>query len=202
MDRTIWFANNKAPAPIAFTAKRRTHLNTKYEHILWFCTQPEFCLADNRRVLLPHSEQMKKLIRDGGEKTTRTNAEGKYKIKKGNFSNKTVGKIPGNILEFGTTCSDSRKLKVIAETLGLPKHGATFPVALAKHIVKWLCPIGGLAVDPFGGYSTLGQACEETDRRWITCDTMWEYAKVSLLRFKERKGYYVNHAFDVPELIV
>jgi hypothetical protein len=68
MDRLVWHVANKLPGPRKFISARHTHLTTKYEPILWLCTDPSQCLADNQRVKTPYTASMKKLIEQGGEK--------------------------------------------------------------------------------------------------------------------------------------
>lgn len=58
----------------------RQHLNAGYEPVLIFCNDPVRCLADNRRVFQPHTEQHAKLIYRGGERRTATYGDGAYKL--------------------------------------------------------------------------------------------------------------------------
>ncbi|OES24471.1 site-specific DNA-methyltransferase [Alteromonas macleodii] len=195
MDRLCWFANNKAPGPTQFTSIRRTHLLTKYEPILWFCTDAEHCFAHNANAKQPYSAQMKKLIAEGGESTTRTTPDSKHGVKPGDFANDNGGALFGNVLQHGINCAEKNQLVKEAERLGLAPNNATFPVALAKTLIQWLCPEGGLVVDPFGGYATTGSAAEQTNRRWLCTEMHWDYIRVALARFKQRAGYFVNPRF-------
>jgi DNA modification methylase len=196
MDRLVWHVANKLPGPRQFISDRHTHLTTKYEPILWLCTDPSQCLADNHRVKTPYSAHMKKLIEQGGEKKHRAGLDNQHKINKGSFANDNGGTIAGNVISIGTTCSENNKLVRLARTTGIPLHSATFPVNLAKFLIKWLCPEEGLTVDPFGGWSTTGSAAESLGMPWLTCELHWEYIKASLSRFSLREGFYVNPRFN------
>lgn len=196
MDRVVWHANNKAPGPTQFTSIRRTSLLSKSEPLLVFCTSPQHSLADNRRVLTPYSQNMKKLIEQGGEKQKRSTPDSKHGVCIGNFANDNGGALLGNVLSIGTTCTEKNALLKEARRLRLAPNNATFPLALAKTIVQWLCPKGGLVVDPFGGYFTTGSACEQTGRQWISCEMHWDYIRVSLARFTQRPGYCINPKFN------
>lgn len=195
MDRLPWHAPDKAPKSHQVT-KARTHLVSKYEPCLWFCYQPEHCLADNRRVLVPYTDSMKKLIAKGGESRAYAHADYDANARAGSFSRDNGGSIPGNILRFPTHCNMNRLVQRHARALGLPVHGALFPFALASFLINWLCPEGGTVVDPCGGYSTSGLAAELNNRHWITCELHWEYIKPALLRFVQRPGYMVNPLFE------
>jgi DNA modification methylase len=195
MDRLIWNANDKAPKSTQVT-KKRTHLTSKYEPILWFCNAPEHCLADNRRVLNPYTPQMKKLIAQGGDVRKIYETDYAANSRTGGFSRDNGGSIAGNVLSFPTHCQFNRAIKKHARALDLPTHGAVYPVALASFLIRWLCPEEGFVVDPFGGYSTSGFAAESTGRAWATCELHWEYVKPALLRFTSKPGYWLNPKFE------
>tara|TARA_Y100001956_G_scaffold82130_1_gene101871 strand:- start:2185 stop:3441 length:1257 start_codon:yes stop_codon:yes gene_type:complete len=195
MDRMIWDKMNPAPGPTQYVSKQRTHLNSKYEPILVFNTEPQFNLADNRRVLQPYSENMKKLINQGGESRTRHLADSSHRVKKGSFAKDNGGSVLGNVLRISTTCGNKRKLARQVKAMGLPPHSATFPVKLADTLIRYFCPEGGRVVDPFGGWSTVGYAAELAGREWITCDMNWEYVRSALERFKEQYGLQINPEF-------
>lgn len=196
MDRLVWHANNKAPGPCEYVAKRRTHLNAKYEPVLHFCTSPEHCLADNRRVLQPYSKSMKKLIAQGGEQTARHGGDSKHQVKVGSYGKDNGGSIAGNVISIGTTCPDKRNVIKQLKAQGLPAHSATFPLKLVRFLLQYLCPPGGHVVDPFGGLSSTGCEAQKLGLNWTTCELHWEYIKASLCRFEHAQGYFVNPLFS------
>ncbi len=195
MDRMIWDKMNPAPGPTQFVSKQRTHLNSKYEPILVFNSDPQYNFADNRRVLRPYSEVMKTLIDNGGEKQTRQRADSSHRVKKGAFSNDNGGALLSNIVQVSINCANKRALLKRAKEMGLPPHSATFPVKLADTLIKLYCPEDGLVVDPFGGWSTTGYAAEKAGRRWITCDMNWEYVRTAIERFRAQNGLAINPEF-------
>lgn len=192
MDRMVWHCGNKAPGPTQYVSKQRTHLNTKYEPILWFCTEPKFCLADNNRIKQSYSKSMKKLIAQGGEKQLRARNDSLHQTRKGSFCKDNGGAISGNVISIGYNPKENTELFKYALANALPKHGALYPAKLANLLIRYLCPEDGMVIDPFGGYSTSGQEAEKLGIRWLTCELHWEYIKTSLLRFKQCKGYFVN----------
>lgn len=100
MDRLIW-ESNKPPGPVAWASKERMQLNAGYEFVLWFCNDPVNCIADNRRVLEPHTKAHEKLISSGGERREAVYGDGAYRIRHGSYANPTEGK-------YRATCSASR----------------------------------------------------------------------------------------------
>lgn len=194
MDRMPWHCPNKIPTPIAWASKKRMQLNSGYEHILWFCNNPNQCISSNERVLKAHSPSHQKFIDSGGHKTASVNGDGAYVKKKGAWSNKTAGTIPKNVLTFHNTCSHGRAVSKYAKQLGLPPHSAKMPYDLADFLVRFLSREGDLIVDPFGGTLTTGEAAERNGRRWICSEMVWQYVRQSFVRFAD-SDYFVNPAF-------
>ena len=167
MDRLVWSCPNKIPGPIAWASKKRMQLNAGFEPVLWFCNNPNKCIADNRRVLQPHSEAHQRFIESGGQKRRQVNGDGAYIKRAGAFSNATEGKIPKNVLTFHNVCSSGRKVSQYAKENGWPAHSAKMPLTLADFLVKFLSRDGDLVVDPFGGTMTTGQAAEQIGRAHV-----------------------------------
>ncbi|MBL0709709.1 MAG: site-specific DNA-methyltransferase [Colwellia sp.] len=194
MDRMPWHCPNKIPTPIAWASKKRTQLNSGYEHILWFCNDPNKCISSNNRVLKPHSPSHQRFIDSGGHKTASVNGDGAYVKKLGAWSNQTAGTIPKNVLTYHNTCTRGRTVSSYAKELGIPAHAAKMPYDLADFLVRFLSREDDLIVDPFGGTFTSGEAAERNSRRWICTDMIWEYARQSFIRFSDTDTF-VNPAF-------
>lgn len=189
MDRLVWENPNKPPGPYQWVSRERVQLNVGYEPLLWFCNAPHECIADNRRVLEPHSQKHSQLIAKGGERRSRINSDGAYRIKEGAFSNQTAGRIPRNVLRVSGTCSSQQAYKRAARALGLQAHGAPMPLALARKLIRFLSAIGQLVVDPCAGSMTTPLAAELEDRAWAATDTVFDYVRGGAERFRERPGF-------------
>lgn len=183
LDQVIWENPSKPPGPRAWASRERMMLNVGYEPILVFCNDPLKCIADNRRVLEPHSETHKKLIARGGESRARSNSDGSYRIYKGSYGNLTAGRIPKNVLRYGHACADQQRMRRLAEAAGIPVHGASMPLSLALFLVAWLSRPGDMVVDPFGGTQTTAKAAELLGRLWQTSEIYAEYIMGGRLRF-------------------
>ncbi len=193
VDEAVWSNPSKAPGPIAWASKERFLLNTGYEPILIFTNDPTRLFTSNQRVLQPHSERHLRLIAKGGEQRTGSYGDGANRIKPGAFANPTAGKIPKNVLTFGHKCPSQTGLRKHVAAEGLPAHGATFPLALAKFLVEYLTEPEQVVVDPFSGWFTAPLAAEMTGRRWMGSEKHLQYVEGARYRFKQFEGFSAEH---------
>lgn len=170
-------------------------MNVGYEPVLIFCNDPVRCVADNRRVLQPHSKRHAQLLAAGGEVRTAAYGDGAYKLRPGSFGNLTAGKIPKNLISISHVSKEVEKTRKAAKDLGLPVHGALMPVKLARLLVEFLTPPGGLVLDPFGGWLSTALACEEAGYPWIALEKMAEYVAGGGIRLSGRPGFRAS--FDL-----
>lgn len=195
MDRWIWQNPSKPPGPIQWASKERVHLNVAWEPLLWFTNDPKLVRSNNQRVLKPHTDRHWKLIEAGGEQRNAQNCDGAYQIRAGkSYSNKTKGRIQRNVLTMGHSCASKRATSRRAEELGLPIHGATFPLALARFVVDFFTGDRDdeLYADFCSGWNTFGLAAEERGVPWIATEHMLEYVRGGAERFVGRPGYRLN----------
>ena len=128
---------------------------------VWWFSKTEHPEADNRRVLVPYSESMKSLIKNG------------YKAKKrpsghdisDKFGKDNGGAIPSNLLTIANTESNSAYLRLCRE-FGIKAHPARYPAKLVEFFVNYLLDpdYESLILDPFGGSNVTGSVAEERER--------------------------------------
>lgn len=189
LEEMIWVDPTKAPGPVAWASKKRVQLNVGWEPIYLFTNDPTRVFADNRRVLREHTPAQKRLIARGGESRTGTYGDGANRIRPGSFGLETQGAIPKNVLVYPHRCSSQIALRKRLRELGLPMHGATMPLPLAKFLVEFLTEPGQLVVDHYGGWLTSALAAEKSGRRWVATERMGEYLKGAQLRFLDAPGF-------------
>ena len=148
-----------------------------------FCNDPLACFADNRRVLVPHSERHRALIERGGERRRQTSGDGAHRVRPGSYRAATPGAIPRNVQSIRHNCPDQQAMRRAARAAGLPDHGAAMPLALARFLVEWLSRPGDLVVDPMAGTLTTAKAAELTGRRWLATELHLEYLLAGACRF-------------------
>lgn len=193
LDEIIWHDTTKAPGPIAWASKERFLLHTAYEPVLIFTNNHKKLCANNQRVLLPHTAQHLKLIAKGGESRTASYGDGANTIRTGSFGRPTSGRIPRNVLTFPHRCRSQDDVRKFVKQEGLPSHGATYPLALAKFLVEYLSEPGQVVADPFSGWFTSLLAAEQTGRRWIGCEKMLQYVEGARHRFIGCDGYLEDY---------
>lgn len=183
MDELIWHNPNKAPTPIQWASLQRVQLNSGYEPVYWFTNNPQKVKSNNQAVLMPHTEQHKKLIANGGNQTHRVSGDGSHVKKVGAYQNQTAGKIPRNVLSIPHDARSNKPWFDKLKEMGLPQHGALFPLALAEFFVRFLTKENDLVVDPFSGGFTTSLAAEKLNRRWVGTEQILEYVQGAKLRF-------------------
>lgn len=62
---------------------------------------------------------------------------------------------------------------------GAKGHGAATPLALAAWWTRYLCPEGGVVLDPFGGSGTMGEAALSLGRRVILVERHEPYVPIA-----------------------
>lgn len=183
-----WFNPARLPSPAQWVTVERTRVKDSVDVIWWLSPTPN-PKADNRKVLWPYSETMKRLIARGtyneGMRPSGWNISGKFTVDHG-------GSIPPNLV---LTDSDAHSLLPIANTEsnsaylrkcrseGVEPHPARYPVSLPSFFIRFLTEEGDLVLDPFGGSNATGEAAERAGRRWIAFERHEPYLAASRYRF-------------------
>ena len=173
----FWYNPAKLPAPAEWVNVRRSRIKDSVEYIWWLSPTP-WPAADNRRVLVPYSGDMIRLIARGFKAKKRPsghNITAKFRQNRG-------GAIPANLVIKGNNESNSDYIRACAD-LGVKVHPARFPSVLPEFFMKLLTAPGDLILDPFAGSNTTGRVAESLDRRWIAVDLGDAYVRASAIRF-------------------
>lgn len=189
MDRIVW-ESPKAPGPTRWASISRQQLCYAWEPVINFTNDPLLCFADNRRVLLPHSERNQRLIEAGGERRSAAYQDGAHRLRAGkSFAAQTPGTIPKNVLKIPQHDAEIYRLRNQVRSANLPMHGGLMPLRLAKFLVQFLTEEGQLVVDHLSGWGTTARAAEETGRRWITTERYAEHVAAQSLRMADCPGF-------------
>lgn len=195
MDRHIWMSN-KPPGPVQYASIQRNQLNVGYEPIIVMCNDPKHTLANNRRVLEPHSERHQRFVEGGGVQRASYSGDGAHNQRVGAYSKPTEGRIPRNIRYVANHCAAGMAVNSFAKEQGLPVHGAKMPLAVADFFVRYLTRPGDLVVDLFSGTGTTAHAAQNRGRRFVVCEMMLEYIKQSFSRFADQPNSWFNPALS------
>jgi site-specific DNA-methyltransferase (cytosine-N4-specific) len=169
----------RLPAPAEWVNVRRIRVKDSV-NVVWWLSKSEYPKADNRNVLKPYTEAMKKLQKNG------------YKAKKrpsghditNKFMRKNKGAIPPNVLRLGNNDSNSSYMRKCKEA-GIKPHPARFPSKFAEFFIRFLTNENDVVFDPFAGSNTTGFVAEKFNRRWIAMELVEEYLKASMFRFED-----------------
>ena len=174
--------SNKArlPSPAQWVNVERIRVKDAFTHVWWMAstTKPK---ADNRRVLTPYSDAMKKLLATKTYNAGRRPSE--HSIGAESFLKDNGGAIPSNVITVANTSASDPYLEY-CRAHNIPLHPARMPVDLAKFFINFLTEPGDLVIDPFGGSNVTGAAAEDLGRRWISIEQDANYAEASESRFK------------------
>lgn len=163
-----WVNKAALPAPAAWVTVRRLRLKSAVNTLYGFGLTPR-AKSDNRRVLVPYSDAMKKVLQRGWKEQERPSGH----VLTG-FDRDNGGAIRPNYLEVSNTASNDFYCRRCRKE-GLPIHPARMPRAVAELVIKLTTEPGDLVLDPFGGSGTTALAAEDLGRRWMIIDKMLEY---------------------------
>lgn len=200
MDEWPWINKARPPGPLRYASLTRQQLNASWEPFYWFSADPENVAANNRRVLVPHSEKHLQLIARGGEARSTSYGDGAHRVRPGSYGEATAGKIPRNFFEMPHNCTDKVELAKLARAAGLPVHGATMPLKLAEFVIEYLTERDQMVVDTCSGWFRTAKAAEKLGRRWFCTEKMGEYVLGGALGFKDFPGFQMHGGLAGREL--
>lgn len=173
-----WYNPSRLPTPAEWVTVRRLRVKDAVNTVWWF-SKSENPPADNRKVLVPYSDSMKALLKNGYKAKRRPSG---HDIST-KFGRDNGGAIPPNLLEIANTESNSRYLRQCRE-YDIQPHPARFPGQLVEFFFK-LLQIGpeAIVLDPFAGSNVTGSVAERFKIRWLAFEQKIEYIRGSMLRF-------------------
>jgi site-specific DNA-methyltransferase (cytosine-N4-specific) len=177
----FWYNPAKLPSPAEWVNVRRMRVKDSVEYVFWLSKEP-LPKADNRKVLVEYSPDMKRLLVRGYRAKERPSG---HKITN-KFTDKG-GSIPSNMIERGNNESNSDYIRLCGER-GLKPHPARFPAAVPEFFVKLLTDPDDLVLDPFAGSNMTGSVAERLRRRWLGFELEPKYIETSRLRFPLHRG--------------
>jgi DNA modification methylase len=173
----FWHNPAKLPSPTEWVNVRRCRIKDSVEYV-WWLSPTAWPHADNRQVLVPYSDDMKRLLAKGYRAKKRPSGHN-ISLK---FLTDHGGAIPQNVLVRGNNESNSEYISA-CKALGIKVHPARFPSALPDFFCRLLTRPGDLILDPFAGSNTTGRVAETLDRRWLAIDVDDSYVRASAVRF-------------------
>lgn len=184
----------RLPSPAAWVNVKRVRLKDSFTHV-WWMSKSENPKADNREVLNPYSDDMKKLLRS--QKYNAGTRPSGHVISETGFLKDHGGSISANVLEFDEQRATPEAVLKFSGTkwdanyrdyckrFMIPAHPARMQAMLSAFFIKFLTDPGDLVLDPFAGSNTTGAVSELLERRWLGVEASAEYVQGSRGRFPE-----------------
>lgn len=94
---------------------------------------------------------------------------------KGEFSGNPLGKNPGDVWDIPN---------VKGNHIEKVRHPCQFPVALVQRLLRALCPLNGIVLDPYMGSGSAGVAATAEGRRFIGAELNKKYFAKASCRIK------------------
>ena len=178
----FWWNPAKLPTPAEWVNIRRVRVKDAVNCVWWLSTTP-WPKANNRRVLVPYSDSMKELLKNGYKAKLRPSG---HDISD-KFSKDNRAAIPPNLIAIANTESNSAYLRY-CEINSIKPNPARYPAALPEYFIRMLTDIGDMVVDPFAGSCVTGEVAERLKRRWICCEIVKEYIEGGVSRFRKESS--------------
>lgn len=189
----FWWNPSKLPTPAEWVNVRRIRVKDAINCVWWLSKSP-WPKASNRRILIPYSDSMKELLKNGYK--TKLRPSGHDISDK--FAKDNGASIPPNLIAIANTESNSSYLTKCKES-GINPHPARFPVGLPEYFIRMLSDKHDFVFDPFGGSCVTGEAAEKLQREWVCVEQEQEYLEGGKLRFpvkpldKKTPTYSLSH---------
>jgi len=183
-----WWNPAKLPTPAEWVNVRRVRVKDGVNCVFWLSKTP-WPKASNRRVLVPYSDSMHDLLKNGYEAKLRPSGHDiseKFQVDNG-------GAIPPNLIAIPNTESNSYYLRYCRER-DIKPHPARFPAKLPEYFTRMLTDKGDFVLDPFGGSCVTGEVCERLQRQWVCCEVVEEYIEGAKGRFSPQAAGAENSA--------
>lgn len=176
----FWWNPSKLPTPAEWVNVRRIRVKDAVNCIWWLSKTP-WPKASNRRILVPYSDSMKTLLKNGYKAKLRPSG---HDISD-KFSTNNGASIPPNLLAIANTESNSSYL-VKCKELAIKPHPARFPIDLPEYFIRMLTDKGDFVFDPFAGSCVTAEASEKLKRKWVCVEMEKKYLEGAKLRFPIR----------------
>lgn len=189
----FWWNPAKLPTPAEWVTVRRIRVKDAVNCIWWLSPTP-WPKASNRRVLVPYSDSMRDLLKNGYRAKIRPSGHDiseKFAVDNG-------AAIPPNLIAVAHTESNSYYLRFCKQT-GLKPHPARFPSEVPEYFIRMLTDPGDLVVDPFAGSCVTGEVAERLARKWLCAEIIENYLKGAISRFARPAKPLQTTLIPLPE---
>ncbi len=173
----FWFNPAKMPGPAQWVTIERIRC-TDAVNTVWWLSKTERPKANNKHVLQPYSDSMKRLLKKGYNKGARPSGH----VVSDKWSKDHGGAIPKNLLAISNT-SSSDVYQRQCRAAGIPLHPARFPTKLPEFFIEFLTDKDDVVLDIFAGSNVTGAVAESCQRQWLAFEMREDFLEASKYRF-------------------
>lgn len=136
------------------------------------------CYRDQQSVLLEPGDWVKVALKTQKMRRYIPSGFGVNETRCAELTMKRGGSTPFNVLPIPNANS--------ADSAGSHGHSAGTPAELVRWFVNYICPPGGLVLDPFLGSGTTALACLAEGRRCVGVERIPKYAEIARKRIADQ----------------
>lgn len=167
-----WF--NRAAMPTVHSRRSVGLLRCGMKWLVWI--GPEDCYRAQEEILWTPSERILQVSLEDRSYQRRPSGHHVVQGRTREAMDERGGTTPFNCFFSANTASH--------QSSGEEGHGAGIPKELCDRLVRYLCPPGGLVLDPFCGMVTVGVAAVESGRRFVGIDKDPQWRESGLRRLQ------------------
>lgn len=165
----VWWWNFTSP-PTVHCQQKYGLMRPSVKACVWLGA-PD-CFRDQSTIMIPPSEStLTDKRRERTDLTYTPSGLSKRWRRILNTHEDRGGVTPYNLIALPNTNSQNSG--------GAHGHGAATPEDLCAWWVRYICPKGGLVVDPFSGAGTVGVVCRKLGREYLGIEKMPEYVEIA-----------------------
>jgi len=174
----FWYNPAKMPGPAQWVTIDRVRC-TDAVSTIWWLSKSSTPKANNKQVLVPYSDSMRRLFKHGYNNGTRPSGHNVSDV----WATDNGGAIPKNLLSFSNT-SSSDNYQVGCRRNKVPPHPARFPLELPRFFVDFLTTSKqDIILDIFAGSNVTGYVAESAGRKWLAFESRRDFLEASKFRF-------------------
>lgn len=169
----VWWWN-PAVAPTTHCQRKYGLMRPSLKACVWL--GPENCFRNQDKVLWQESDANKAKVKSTRAMYKLPSGQSMLESRCAALASERDGTTPFNLIPLANTNSRTSG--------GAVGHGAATPLQLCIWWVRYLCPPGGLILDPFVGSGTTGIAALTNDCHFIGIEREAEYVEIARQRLK------------------
>ena len=188
------------PSPVQWVNIEKIRVKDSFKRIWWMSKNLK-TKANNRRILVPYSDAMKKLLNAQSYNSGKRPSQ--YTIGEKSFLKDNGGSIPPNIFSEYQKFNNFLTVKPtfqnnyneVCKLAKIKVHPARMSPIIPEFFIKFLTNENDIILDPFAGSNTTGDVAEILKRKWLSIEKDETFALSSIVKFNKIKQMKRNRFF-------